>query len=248
MLRPPRAGRPDAARVAELVARAQGGDREAREELIAQSTPLVLRVGARLCGRYLRMGQDEEVSVGLIAVNEALDRYRADSGVTFGTFAEVVVRRRLIDHLRRESARRETPFSEFQQEDEEGDPWSPLEFRRAQELDQARQEALDRQAEVADFHRLLGLYGISLRDLVRQCPRHRDARSRAVEVARAVAGRPAWTEYLRRHKALPLREMEADPALGVSRKTLERQRKFIIAVAVILMEGLTGLQVYLPGA
>ncbi len=241
-------GGPGGAEVAAQVQAAQAGDGGARERVLAAHTGLVLRVGARVCGRYLQAGRDDEVSVGLIALNEAIDRFRPDSGASFPAFAEMVVRRRLIDHFRRESSRRETPFTELEQEDEDGGTWSPVEFARAQEIERDRLEAQDRRAEISEFVRILGGYGVSLEDLVRQSPQHADARERAVAVARRIASHPEWVAHLRRHHSLPLRELEACPDLGVSRKTLERQRKFIIAVAVILMEGLHALRPFLPGA
>lgn len=236
------------AEVTTLVRDAQEGDAQAREQVIAAHTSLVLRVGARVCGRYLQVGRDDEVSVGLIGLNEAIDRYRSESGASFPVFAEMVVRRRLIDHFRRESSRRETPFTEFEQEDGEGGTWSPVEFGRAQEIERDHQEATDRRAEITEFVRILGEYGVTLQDLVRHSPQHADARERAVAVARRIADHPEWAVHLRRHHSLPLRELEQCPDLGVSRKTLERQRKFIIAVAVILMEGLHALRSYLPSA
>ena len=248
MPRPDRAGTPDAAEAVADVRAAQSGDASARERLIAQHTPLVLRVGARVCGRFLQAGRDDEVSIGLLAVNEAIDRYREGSGASFAAFAEMVVRRRLIDQLRRQATHRETPFSQFEVEDADGSQWNPVEFERAQEIDLDRRAAEERRAEIAEFTQFLRPYGVTLADLVRQSPQHLDARARAVRVARAVTERAEWREYLRRHRALPLREMEAAAELAVSRKTLERQRKFIIAVAVILMEGLHTLRAYIPDA
>ncbi len=238
----------EAADTLALVAAAQGGDREARERLIALHQGLVLRVGARVCGRYLRAGRDDEVSVGLLALNEAIDRYRGEVGASFGAFAEMVVRRRLIDQFRRESGRREVPLSAFEQDDEGGGPWAAVESREAQQIDRARRETEDRRAEIAEFVALLRPYGVTLHDLVAQSPQHADARARAVAVARRIAERPEWVDHLRRRRSLPLRELEAVPDLGMSRKTLERQRKFIIAVAVVLMEGLHALRAYLPEA
>jgi RNA polymerase sigma factor len=243
VLRPRRAGN-EAGDDAALVEAAQRGDRASRERLITAFVPLVLRTGSRLTGRYLRLGEDEEVSVGLEALNEAVDRWRRDLGAPFAVFAEMVVRRRLIDHFRRERARREVPASEFEQEDEEGETWNPLEAVGAAELARDRQDAEDRRVDVARLLALLAEYGIRPADLARATPQHRDARARAVQVARAVATEPAWRDYLRRQRALPLKELEAAGTLGVSRKTMERQRKFIIAVALILMEGLDSLRPY----
>ena len=245
----PRAGGASAAEdVPALLAAAQAGDAQARERLIARCVPLVLRVGARICGRYLQQGRDDEVSVGLMAVNEAVDRYRPDVGASFAAFAEVVIRRRLIDHFRRQGGRKEIPFSEFEQEDGDGSAWSAVELDRALEVERERSAQEDRRDEIAEFQRLLRPYGITIADLVRQSPQHADARARAVAVARAIAANQRWAAHLRAHHALPLKELEAQPDLGVSRKTVERQRKFIIAVAVILLEGLQALSDYLPTA
>jgi len=248
VLRPRDVGAPEGEDAAALLGAAQAGDGRARERLIVLYTPLVLRVGARVCGRYLQKGRDDEVSVGLLALNEAVDRYRPDSGASFPAFSEMVIRRRLIDHFRREGNRRETPFTEFEQEDGEGGVWSSVELSRALEIDRDRLAEEDRRAEIAEFRRLLRPYGVTIADLVRHSPQHADARERAVAVARAIAGNPAWAAHLRSHHALPLKELEAQGDLGVSRKTVERQRKFIIAVAVILMEGLHTLRAYLPPA
>lgn len=241
-------GGPDGGGPASRLQEAQAGDTEAREGLIAAFTPLVLRVGARICGRYLRPGRDDEVSVGLIALNEAIDRYRAESGASFAAFAQMVIRRRLIDYFRRESGRKEVPFTELEHEDDEGGIWSPVELGRAQEIDRDRREQEDRRGEITEFQELLAPYGVTLQDLVRQSPQHTDARERAVAVARAIAANPEWVAHLRAHHALPLRDLEARGDLGVSRKTVERQRKFIIAVAVILMEGLHSLRSFVPSA
>jgi RNA polymerase sigma factor len=229
------------------VAAAQGGDAAAREELLRAYRDLALRVAGRLCGRHLRPDRDDEASLALIALNEAIDRYDAQSGASFATFAELVVRRRLVDHFRREASRRETPLSAFEVADEEGQVSNPVEVAAALAARRAEEEDEERRLDVARFREALQAYGIELGELVRAAPQHRDARERAVAAARAVAGNPVWAEYLRRHKALPLKELERDASLAVSRKTLERQRKYIIAVAVILMERIEHLMAYLPG-
>jgi RNA polymerase sigma factor len=229
-----------------LVAAAAGGDAAARDGLIRSYTPFVLRVASRACGRYVEPGRDDEVSIGLTAFNEAIDRYRPSSGASFLTFAEMVIRRRLIDHFRREGTRRETPLSDFEQEGEEGEVTNPAEVEGAIREHRASVEAEDRRAEVARFAEVLAEYGIGLDELVRVSPQHRDARERAAQVARAVAGNPEWAAYLRGRHALPLRALEETGDLAVSRKTLERQRKYIIALALVLLEGLEYLQSYLP--
>jgi len=228
----------------ELLA-AQGGDAAERERVIAAYTPLALRVCSRLCGRYVKLGRDDEASIALMAVNEAIDAYRAETGVPFASFAETVVRRRLIDYFRREQRLRETTFSDLEREDDEGGVFNPAEWDVAEVIHRDAVEQEDRREQIAAYVKVLAAYGISLDDLVRQGPRHADARDRAIAVAQAIAHEPVWAEHLRTRRALPLREMEQRADLGVSRKTMERQRKFIIAVALIFLENMDMLRVYL---
>lgn len=227
-----------------LLGEARDGSGPAREELIRRFTPFVLKTAAEVTGRYLRLGQDDEASVGLIAFNEAINSFDPSRGVGFLTFAETVIRRRLIDHFRKQTgARRETPLSAFEVEDEEGNTTSFLEAQEALAAHQADLDALERREEVLRYTRLLDDYGISLDDLVALSPKHRDARERAIAIARTIAADPELREHLRHRRELPLKALADSVAL--SRKTLERQRKYIIAVAIILMEDLGHLKEYL---
>ncbi len=227
---------------AEWLQRARQGDRSAREELIRKYQPLVLRVGAQVCGRYLRVGQDEEISVGLLALNEAVDRYDPDKGAGFIAFAELVIRRRLIDHLRRQSGKKELPLSGLETADEEGNPLTGVEEREAIQRYSAEEEARDRRDEIERYSRRLREFGIQFSHLVADCPRHEDARVRAVACARVMADSPLLRQHLLTRKELPLKELET--RVDVSRKTLERQRRYIIAVTLILIEDFYHLRHY----
>ncbi|HYF78723.1 MAG TPA: sigma-70 family RNA polymerase sigma factor, partial [Symbiobacteriaceae bacterium] len=114
-----------------LLEPARRGDEQARNDLIRQYTPLVLRVGSQVSGRYLQVGRDEEVSIGMIALNEAIDRFDADRGASFISFAEMVIKRRLIDYYRRQKGRSEIPMSELESEDDEGNVLQHVEQREA---------------------------------------------------------------------------------------------------------------------
>jgi RNA polymerase sigma factor len=225
-----------------LVNLAQQGDAAAREELLKRFTPLVLRVGSQVAGRYLQVGQDDEVSIGLMALNEAIDRFNPDRGAAFIPFAEMVIKRRLIDYYRRQKGRSELPMSELETEDDEGNPLAVVDQREAMDRYARQQEAEDRKHEILRYAKRLADFGIRFAELVEICPKHEDARERAIEVARLVASQPLLMEHLRTKRELPLKLLEE--RVGVSRKTLERQRKYIIAVALILMEDFDHLRRY----
>lgn len=223
------------------VRRAQQGSAAARDEVLAAFLPLVLGVARRTCGRQLRLGSDDEASVALIALNEAIDHYRPRKGKSFSGFVQMVVRHRVIDTLRREGARNEIPVAHFvqtpagEQEGEEVPALRKAEFRHAMAAYRRALDAVEGREEVRAYVRALRCHGIGLDQVVRVCPRRCDARERAIAVARAVADDPGWREHLRKRKSLPLKQMAADPDLGVSRKTLERHRTYIVAVALLFL-------------
>ena len=227
----------------ELVARAQAGDLGAREVLLREYRPFVLRVASEVRGRYVAPSS-EEAAVALLAFNEAIDSYRPDRGAAFFTFCAAVIKRRLIDHYRRQSRRtREMLLSALEEEDEEGGVYAPAEVEAARAAHQAFLESWERREEVARFGARLREVGLSLRELVRVSPRHRDARERALQAARYLAARPALGKRALEQGKLPVRELEAD--LGLGRKVLGRNREYILAMALVLLEDFPYLREYL---
>lgn len=228
-----------------LLEPARKGDKQAREDLISTYTPLVLRVGSQVSGRYLTVGRDEEISVGLLALNEAIDRFDPSRGASFISFAELVIKRRLVDHYRRQRGQSEIPMSELATEDDEGNLMLTVEHQQAMEAHARLSEAEERRHEIARYTKRLADFGIKFSDLVEVSPRHVDARERALAAARIVAAQPLLAEHLVTKRELPLKQLEQQ--VGVSRKTLERQRKFIIAVVLIMLEDFYYLRSYIAG-
>ncbi len=224
------------------VRRAQADSAE-RERLIERFTPFILRVTTRAVGHYVRMGQDDEVSVAMIAFNEAIDRFDASRGGNFLALAETVIRRRLVDHYRRERPHAEIPLSAFSGDDPERDAPFPGEEQAAIETHLAEVASQERREEIERYRAELGVVGIDFQQLLRHAPRHRDARAAAVSVARLVAATPEFASFLRERGTLPMGRI--DGRVEVSRKTLERHRKYIVAVALALMGDYPYLQTYL---
>jgi RNA polymerase sigma factor len=214
----------------DLIRRAQAGDRSAREEILERFAPFAVRVASRHVGRYLDRGRDDEASVALLALNEAVDAFRAERGRAFAGFVEQVIRRRLVDHHRR-SARLELPVSELEEQDEEGHTYLAAFDRQALVQHDLEREADARREEIRRYNEVLSRFGLSLAELVRLSPRHEDARRNAMTVARLVAEDDALRRHLWSRKELPLKDLT--DRVAVSRKTLERQRKYIIALALV---------------
>lgn len=231
----------------ELLRQAQLGDTQSRELIIKKFHPYVVRIASSSCGRFLHNGVDEEISVALLALNEAIDGYSDAQGSSFTSFLQVVVKRRLIDYYRRNKSHlREIPFSEFI--DQNGDEGSALDHivqNEAEKVFIQHQQSRDRKDEITHYIKLLAQFDISLSELMKCSPKHRTARQRAVLAAQMIAGDPRLVQYFLRHKELPLKEIENH--LPFSRKTLERHRKYIVALLLVYIEELPHIREYLKG-
>lgn len=227
-----------------LLDRAKQGDRAAREKLIEKYLSFVIAASSRIAGRYLVQGKDEEISIGLIALNEAIDHYQPGKGANFKTFAETVIRRRLIDFWRKNGQQQEIPITALEGDAEtETSAWTVIEAKTAETAYNAQNVAAERREEIARYTVLLQEYGITFSELINVSPRHNDARQHAMAAARVIAANPLYRSYLLHKKSLPLKELSTE--VTVSRKTLERQRKYIIAITLILIEEFTYLREYI---
>jgi len=225
-----------------LMAEARRGNAQARETLLRRYQPFVLRVAGQVTRRRVDPARDDEFSVGLAAFNEAIDHYDDDRGGSFFAFAEQVIRRRLVDHYRKErTARREVPWSSV--DDPVQGPSCLPEVREAVLAHRAETEAGERREEVLRYRELLRHYGVRLPDLVRAGPRHADTRRSALRAARTLAEDPVLAAALRQRRVVPMRLLAERS--GMKRKTLERHRRYILAAALILLEDLPYLKSYL---
>ena len=219
------------AQLTRLLERAQADDAEARDRLVRSYADWAVRVAARHCGRYLDAERDDEASIALLAVDEAVLTYRPDAGSQFTTFLAMVIKRRLIDFHRRQRRHSEVSLSSLSVPE--------------QVPDEAEEERRHRVEEIGAFIGELREYGITLEQLVRSCPKQRDARERALVVARKIVDNPPLLESFKEQKELPLKQLA--PLVEVSRKTLERQRTYVVTMVIILSGDYGFLKSYLSG-
>jgi RNA polymerase sigma factor len=88
-----------------------------------------------------------------------------------------------------------------------------------------------RRDEIIRFQALLTLFDLSFSDLVENSPKHADARANAIIVAKLLVDDKELKSFLIEKKRLPIKQLEKK--VNVSRKTIERNRKYIIAIALI---------------
>jgi RNA polymerase sigma factor len=216
--------------VEELVIKAKAGDDKARERLIASSRPFIQQVTS-WCSRRRLDWHADELSIALLAFNEAIDSYDPNRGAQFLSFARLVISGRLTDYRRRnKAAGKEVPLTLVGPDGSE--LLRPEVVTAAEEALLKEQARRERAEEIAVFTAELATYDLSLNDIEQACPRHRNRRQKLLGVAAVLAKNPELMARVRSTGQLPLKELAQ--LTGLNRKVLERGRRYILAVSLIL--------------
>ncbi|WP_246042276.1 RNA polymerase sigma-I factor [Cohnella pontilimi] len=211
----------------------QAGDEAQREAFIVQYRPFITKTASRVCRRFIDPERDDEFSVALAAFNEAINRFTPNAGSSFIGFADTVISRRLIDYRRQEMRHAQSiPYSSFTDDEDNGQGYlNRMENAAAVEVYEQSREAEDRRAEIAALSERLADFGIRFTDLVDHSPRHRDSRLVLLRIGTRLGQTPELWQMLTEKRQLPVKELCIIE--GVSRKTVERHRKYLIAVSLI---------------
>lgn len=221
----------------------QSGNDKLRNQLIRDYQPFIKKVASKVCNHYIDHTMDE-YSIGLFAFNESIDQYHPGQGSRFLTFADMVIRRRIIDYIRKETRQKRAVFFDQEEENEENrTEESYPELKAAIEHFEAQRENENRAYEIEEYKEMLKPFGITFKGLTKQCPKHRDARENAKIIAKKLAEDKRLSRYLLEKKQLPIKDLLS--MVSCSRKTIERNRKYIIAAALIYLGGFVELKSYI---
>ncbi|WP_227395911.1 RNA polymerase sigma-I factor [Jeotgalibacillus aurantiacus] len=217
----------------------QNGDQELLNEVLKDYKPYIKKTVSKVCKRYI-YDTDDEYSIGLIAFHEAIMNYHPDRGASLLTFAEIVIRRKLIDKIRKDH--REKADLTYDKADSEESVMKAHESWQAMEHFQLENTINERKEEILYYSQALLPYKLSFKELAENAPKHSDARENAIFIARLVQSNKDWLRELKEKKRLPIKKIEKE--IDLSRKTIERNRKYIIAVVVLLDGDFPYLQEY----
>lgn len=228
------------------VLQVQNGNMTDRNQIITDYQPFIAKITSRFCRRYIDPSRDDEFSIALDAFNEAIDKFSFEAGRSFLGFAETVIRRRLIDHVRKEQRfQKQVPYSSFDVQDEENQIVNPVENHEAIQQYEEDKTAEERRMEIMEFSRELSEFGISFSELADSSPKHSDSRHVLMQIGKTLAMDEQLMSQLRVKRMLPIKALMGQ--VEVSRKTLERNRKYVIAISLIYSGNYPYLGDYLYG-
>lgn len=205
-------------------------DSHAADELIASYMPFIRSETAKFLKRPPD-SSDDELSIAMFAFYEAIRSYSKLRG-SFLNFAALQIKSRLIDYYRKEK-RNMGQISLDASDDEktelidtirdEHDEYAESELREA-----TKQEIEELSVQMQDF-------GVSMSDVADNSPRQRRTLEICQKAVRYARNNPDILKDFLRTKKVPIAKL-AEGA-DVERKSLERHRRYLVAVLLICTNG-----------
>ena len=206
-------------------------DSYAADRLIERYLPFIRAETAKFLSRP-PTDSDDELSIAMIAFHEAVCGYEKGRGA-FLPYAATVMRSRLIDYDRRERRHRGSLSLDAPHGEEDGTLLETL----ADPDDHAGRLAT-REAtafEIRELTEQMADFGVSLSDVADNCPRQERTLAACRAAMHYAKSRPELLEQVVRTGKLPLAQLAQGS--GVERKTLERHRKYLLALLLICTNG-----------
>ncbi|KGG80476.1 RNA polymerase sigma factor SigI [Caloranaerobacter azorensis H53214] len=206
-------------------------DAEELNSLIKEYKPFIASTVQKKTGKFLRYGHDDELTIGMMAFKEAIESYDKSKG-KFLNFAKMVISLRIIDYYRKkEKDKKIILFNEV--EDNEENSSVNYNFNRAITIFRDREENEIRKLEIQEYKKELNDWGIDFYDLVKESPKQEKVRNLYKEIAKKIVEDKAVLQSLLSTRRLPIKEIQK--IVPIHRKKLERGRKYIIAMVIVLI-------------
>lgn len=208
-------------------------DPEAADEFIRQYMPFIRSETVKFIQDAPENGQEDELSIAMLAFYEAMLSYESNRGA-FLPYGARAIRNRLIDHYRREKRHKGVLSLHLPVEDEEErtlldtlpDGQNPVE-------DYLHRSAS--QQEIREFGEKLGSFGLSFSDVADNCPQQERTLSACRRVLDYARANPDLLRQVELTGRLPMKELSL--GAGVEKKTLERHRKYLVAILLAFTNG-----------
>lgn len=204
-------------------------NKEKLNDLILQFKPFIASIIQKKVGRYMEYGRDDELSIGLMAFNEAVFSFDNARG-KFLSFARIVITNRLIDYYRKQSKNKEILLSS----NENDDPLIELIDKKSFEKYTLREKDDEIKLEVIEYIKSLKDWKISFTQLLKACPKHERLRSEYKRIARIIVENQHMLDELKKKKRLPIKYIEK--VTSIHRKKIERGRIYIIALVLAILK------------
>lgn len=207
-------------------------DMEAADRLISSYLPFIKSETAKYLKRPLIEENDDELSIAMIAFHEAIRGYAKGRGA-FLPFASVLIKNRLTDYMRRE--RKHRGHLSLDMPLEEGGDTLGMRLPGQEDEQEACVRRDATKSEIEELAGQLARFGVSFTDVAENCPRQKRTVCACRKIMEYAGGNPELLEEFLRTGRIPVTRLSRE--CHVERKTLERHRKYLVALFLICTNG-----------
>lgn len=207
-------------------------DMEAADRLIGAYMPFIKSETAKFLKRPPMEGHDDELSIAMIAFHEAVRGYSRSRGA-FLKYAAMIMKSRLIDYRRKEQRHGNV----ISLDAPAGEDDAPLSDTIADETDHNEAYVVREatRAEIEELTRQMREFGVSLSDVADNCPKQQRTLEACRKALWHAKEHPELLDELLKTRRLPIARLSEGS--GTERKTLERHRKYMVALLLIYTNG-----------
>ena len=208
------------------------GDSRAADQLIRQYLPFIKSETARFLKRPPDESQDE-LNIAMFAFYESILSYRTEKG-SFLMLASTAIRNRLIDYARKEQRHKSLISLELPSSQDDSRSLGEQLSDRSDKMNEVLQITAAR-TEIEEFSHQLESFGLTLSDIADNCPRQERTMEACMKVLDYAKSHPQVLVQMIHSKKLPLAQLATGS--GTERKTLERHRKYLVAILLAYTNG-----------
>lgn len=217
-------------------------DSQKADDFIRSYIPFIRSEASKVISRQCT-DDDDEFSIAMMAFYEAIMSYKMSKG-RFLPYAALTIKSRIIDYARKESRHKNNVslYEESSEDDsrqlidtipDKTDAFEEIELREATNK------------EIAELSAVMKDFEISFADVADNCPKQERTLAACGEAIRYASQNKELLSLLLKTKKLPLAELVSGS--GVERKTLERHRKYIVAMLLVQTNGYEIIRGHLNG-
>lgn len=204
-------------------------EEKCRDFLIESNFSYIVYSISQVTGRYVEIENSEELSIALMAFNEAITKYNPTRGASFLSFAKLVISSRIKDYMKKE-ATKNSNVSLNQLSEKSSDVLSISEVTSTSDISD----------EIAEWEATIKKFGFDLEELAEESPKHIDTRKNAVNLSEKISDDKELVKHIYIKYRLPITKVVLK--FRTSSKIVKRSKKFIIATFVILTKQLNLLR------
>lgn len=208
-------------------------------KLISDYMPFIKKETAKT--PVFQMDYDDRLSIAMLIFMNCVRQYNESAG-SFLAFAATCIRNRMIDEGRKLARYHANVIPLYHNEDNNIE--NPVEVMASKLEYEKEQERASLSEEIDLLSSAMIEFDITFDSLTKICPKQKRSRNQCITLAREIISDITLNEQFIRTRRVPRKELAR--RFNLSEKTVEKHRRYIVAVTLLLSGDYPEIQAFLP--